>query len=84
MKPATKVVFPGMEFGSTEASPHLSLIDESGGYDLTFVEVSCHALIITTDEGVILGDTRSLAPTPPISEVTLLQCINWFRAPGKN
>ena len=55
MKPATKVLFPGIELGSTKAGRYLSPRNEPEIYDLTFVEVSRHALVITTDEGVVLG-----------------------------
>lgn len=62
MKPATKVLFPGIEFGSTKAGPYISPIDEPERDSPTFVEVSCHAFVITTDEGVVLGDIHSLTP----------------------
>jgi len=55
VKPATKVLFPGIEFGSTKAGRRLSPGNEPEMRDLTFVEVSGHAFVITTDEGVVLG-----------------------------
>jgi len=62
VKPATKVVFPGIEFGSTKASSRFSLLKKPKICAPTFIEVSCHPFVIATDEGVILGDTRSLTP----------------------
>ena len=55
VNPATKVLFPGIAFGSTKASGHLSAGNGPEMCDLTFVEVSRHAFVITTDEGVVLG-----------------------------
>lgn len=56
VKPATKVVFPGIEFGSTKANSRFSLINEPEMCAHTFVEVRCHPFVIPTDEGVILWD----------------------------
>ena len=65
MKPATKVVFPGIEFGSTKASKLLSPTKDPGRHDLTFIEVRCHPLVITTDEGVVLGEHSLIDTSGP-------------------
>lgn len=82
MKPATKVVFPGMEFGSAKATSRFSLMIEPETSARTFVEISCHAFVIAADEGVILGDASSSIRR--IARKTLLQGISWSRAPGRN
>ena len=58
MKPATKVLFPGIALGWIMAAKEMSMTSSRILIVLTFVEVRSHALVVATDEGVVLRNVN--------------------------
>jgi hypothetical protein len=61
VKPATKVVFPGIALGSTSAAKsELTRKHFDASYYLTFIEISSHPFVVRADQRVVLMDARSM------------------------
>lgn len=66
-KPATNVVFPGVEFGSTDAvvvkkSQNARRWNRKIFRNLTLIEKSSHSLVVSTNQGIILKNMDMACP----------------------
>ena len=69
-----KVLFPGIELGSTDAKKLRRRALPSWDKLLTFIEICCHPLVVTAHECVILS-LRLLATIGKLARLTVTHLV---------